>query len=312
MDPGSGLTQMDDRLLVISPVHNEAAHIEQVVQSVLRQRRLPDLWIVVDDNSDDGTSDLLASLLGDVAFARLVQAPPGHIPAARDRNAVGGPERAWHIGLQHAHGAEFTHVAKLDGDIVLPPDYFQQMLARFHDNPGLGVAGGAVTEWRRDRWWVMPTPADHPTAPARVYSTQCYDDIGGMPPYMGADVITTIYAKMRGYDTVTYADLPVRHLRPMGAADGMLRGRRRQGAYQYAVHYSFWWVLARSVVVAVRFRPFVASGLFYLAGYIGAALRRAPRVKDREWRRFARAEYRERLVSTVKRRFSRDYCRSAA
>ncbi len=41
---------------------------------------------------------------------------------------------------------------------------------------------------------------------------------------MGADVITTIYAKLRGYTTRTYPELAVRHLRPMATADGVAAG----------------------------------------------------------------------------------------
>ena len=95
---------------------------------------------------------------------------------------------------------------------------------------------------------------------------------------MGADVITTVYAKMRGYRTQTFRDLPVRHLRPMATADGVRRGRKRQGAYQYIVYYPVTWALLRALVVAARFRPYGLSGFWYLQGYLGAALSRSARV----------------------------------
>ncbi len=41
---------MEQRLLVISPVHNEASHIELIAHALAAQTRRPDLWIVVDDS----------------------------------------------------------------------------------------------------------------------------------------------------------------------------------------------------------------------------------------------------------------------
>lgn len=293
------------RVLLISPVHDEADHIERVVRAVAAQTRRPDAWMIVDDESADGSAELLAAMVAELPFARLVRTPPGYTLDEGDRNAAGGPDRAWNYGLSQVRHREFTHIGKLDGDIVLPPNYLEQMLDRFRAEPSLGMAGGAVTEWRENRWWRMPTPDDHVTAPARLYSVDCFDAIGGMPARMGADVITTVYAKMRGYRTQTFRDLPVRHLRPMATADGVRRGRKRQGAYQYIVYYPVTWALLRALVVAARFRPYGLSGYWYLQGYLGAALSRSARVDDPEWRAFARAEQRARSRAGVRRALKR-------
>jgi biofilm PGA synthesis N-glycosyltransferase PgaC len=291
------------RLLLITPVHNEAPHLRQVVRSVADQTRPPDHWVVVDDNSSDGSGELLREILAPLSFATLVATDPAYtVTTDGDRNAAGGPDRAWNYGLQHADLKAFTHVGKLDGDIVLPPDYLEALLARFTECPRLGMAAGTVTERRGDHVWVMPTPADQVTAPARLYSVECFTAIGGMPPYMGADVVTTVYAKMRGFDTVTFAEWPVLHLRPMATADGLRRGRERQGAYQYVTHYSFPWVFVRSFVVGARFRPRGLSGAWFLLGYVKAALRRQPRVEDPAWQEFARAERRTRVAAAVRHR----------
>jgi poly-beta-1,6-N-acetyl-D-glucosamine synthase len=283
------------RVLLISPVRNEAAHIADVVAGVAAQERPPDTWLVVDDGSTDGTAERLEALLSELPFARLVRTPPLYTQDSGDRNAAGGPDRAWNFGLEHVDLREYSHVGKLDGDIVLPPDYLSGLIERFRAEPQLGMAAGSVTELREGEWWTMPTPADHVTAPARLYSRECFEAIGGMPPYMGADMITTIYAKMRGFATRTFTELPVRHLRPMGTADGLRRGRERQGAYQYVVHYSLAWILLRSFAVAIRFRPYGISGAWFLLGYLKAAANRMPRVEDPEWKAFARAEQRRKI-----------------
>ncbi len=292
---------MEQRLLLISPVRDEAAHVDAVVAGVAAQTRPPDLWLVVDDGSSDGTGERFRAHAERLGFLRVLSTPADHTAAGADRLAAAGPERAWNFGLRSAGAAGFTHLGKLDGDIVLPPQYLAEMLERFAADPQLGMAGGAILEREGEEWRPLRTPPDHVTAPARLFSRECFEAIGGMPERLGADVITTTYAKLRGYRTVTFADLPVRHLRHIGTAQGALRGRARHGAYQYIVHYSLAWVALRSLMVALRFRPYGLSGAWFLAGYLTAALRRAPRVEDPEFRRFVRAEQRARLGGALRR-----------
>jgi glycosyltransferase involved in cell wall biosynthesis len=288
-------------VVLVSPVHNEAEHFEQTAEGVLAQTRRPDLWIVVNDNSTDGTAEVLERVRPGVPFMRVVETPPNFTVDSGDRNAAGGPDRAFNFGLAQID-VPYTHVGKLDGDIVLPPNYLEETLSRFASDPTLGIMGGAVYEPDEGgEWRLMATPADQATPQARIFSRGCFEAIGGFPPQHGADVITVVYAKMRGYTTRTYADLPIRHLRPMATADGVRRGRKRQGEYQWIVHYGLGWVLLRSILVAFRFRPRGWSGLWFLWGYLEAALKRVPRVPDPEFRRFTKAEQRRRYRAAAAR-----------
>ena len=288
-------------VLLISPVRNEADHVEAVVAGVESQTRPPDLWVVVDDGSTDGTGDRFRTHADRLPYLRVVSTPTGYTTDSGDRLAAAGPDRAWNFGLRQAGDGGFTHLGKLDGDIVLPPDYLAAMLGRFEADQLLGMAGGAIVEPEGDGWRLLRTPADHVTAPARLYSRPCFDAIGGMPERLGADVITTTYARMRGYRTATFSDLRVKHLRHIGTAQGALRGRARHGAYQYIVHYSAAWIALRSLMVALRFRPYVLSGAWFFGGYAGAALRRVPRVEDPEFRAFMRSEQRARFRGALRR-----------
>ena len=55
---------MDARILIISPMRNEAAHVARVASSVAAQTHLPAEWIVVDDGSTDDTATILRGLAG--------------------------------------------------------------------------------------------------------------------------------------------------------------------------------------------------------------------------------------------------------
>jgi hypothetical protein len=283
------------RLLLISPVRDEQKHIAAVVAGVRAQSRPPDRWLIVDDGSSDGTAEIARALVADLPFADVVAAPDDTTAATADRLAAAAELRAFNHGLQAANWRDYSHVAKLDGDVVLPPDWFERLLDRFDADPDLGVAGGDLEEPAGARWRLLTIPGYHVHGAVKLYSRRCLEAIGGLEPRLGWDTIDETYSRMAGMRTATFGDLRARHLRPCGTAVSVLRGRARYGACAHIVRYGLPWVALRSVKVA-RERPYGISGAAFLYGYLRARVTRAPRVEDAEFARFTRTELRGRLA----------------
>ncbi len=188
---------------------------------------------------------------------------------------------------------------KLDGDIEMPPRYLREMVERFDADPTLGLAGGVLDEpaegggMRRIR-----IARTHVHGAVKLYSRACFDAIGGVQNRLGWDTIDETYARMHGFQALSFTDLVSIHHRPLGSADGTVRGHARHGACAYIAHFPPDWVALRAVKVATR-RPQVLSGLAFLYGYARAALRRVERVPDADYRRFTRRELRGRMVHAV-------------
>jgi glycosyltransferase involved in cell wall biosynthesis len=282
------------RLVLITPARNEASHIERTAAAVAAQTRRPDLWLIVDDGSSDDTPALLRRLEAELPFLKVLSAPQSRLAPAADRLALAAEARAFNWAAERAGRDGFTHIGKLDADIELPPEYFEQLLARFAERPRLGVAGGDLLEPGPRGWQLARVPAYHVRGAMKLYSRRCFEEIGGVEERLGWDTIDETYARMRGYETRTFGDLVARHHRPVATADGALRGRARHGECAYIVRYGTGWVLLRSFKVAGS-RPLGLSGLAFLYGYLRAALRRAPRVEDEAFRRFVASELRARL-----------------
>jgi glycosyltransferase involved in cell wall biosynthesis len=294
---------MEPRILIISPVRNEAAHIERVVRSVAAQELLPARWIVLDDNSTDGTGDLLKALAAEVPFmdVRTIDAGTPHA-GARDRLARAAAPRNFNLGLADVDLTQYTHVMKLDGDIELAPDYLRVLLGRFAADPKLGLAGGVLIEPLPDgSMRPIAIPAHHVHGALKCYSRACFEAIGGVQERLGWDTIDETYARMRGFRTISFEDLVSVHHRPWGSADGALRGVTRLGECAYITHYPFLWVGLRSLKLAAR-RPRGIQGVAYLFGYARAMARRRERVRDAAYRRFTRRELHLRLLGMLTRR----------
>ena len=293
---------MNDRLLIISPVFNEAANIERTAQSVASQTRRPDLWLVVDDGSTDATLELISTRAADVPWIRVLTAP--QCPEWRDsidKLALAKEARAFNWALAQVNLKDFTHVGKLDGDIELPSNYFEGLLKCFGEDLHLGLAGGSLEELGRRGWRWLAAPPYHVHGAVKLFSRECFEAVGGIEERLGWDTIDETYARMRGYRTRSFAHVMARHHRPWASADGRLRGSARIGECAYVVRYSLPWVLLRTVKTFAA-EPYVLCGLWFLSGYLSAKIRRRPKLEDEDFRRFVRRELRDRLLPSCLRR----------
>lgn len=300
--PGAATVSGDrDRLLIISPVRNEAAHIELLGRSVQRQSRPPDLWLVIDDGSTDATRDLLHGLSEEIPFMRVISTPPGHTADNGDRHAVAAAPRAFNCALRSVKWTEFTHVGKLDGDIELPDDYFARMLEEFDRDPHLGIGGGVLVEYNGSRWRTARTAPGHVRGALKLYRRECFEAIGGMREHLGWDGIDETYAQMRGYRTGSFDHIVARHHRAMGSAEGLLRGRRRLGESYHILGFSLPWSVLKALKLGPE-RPAVVSAVAFMYGYVRARCRSVSKVDDIEYVRFVRRAQRRRLVDATLRR----------
>ena len=180
-----------------------------------------------------------------------------------DRQARRSPRRrAPQLGARADRPEGFTHVGKLDGDVELPPHYFEPCCkvcpgppARPHRR-GAGRARGSG--WRRVR-----APAYHVHGATKLYSRECFEAVGGIEERLGWDTIDETYARMRGFRTRSFEDVGARHHR-RGVGRRPPSRQRAHGECAYVVRYSLPWVLLRAVKlvrIGLRaLRPLVPGG----------------------------------------------------
>ncbi len=291
---------MSQSLLIISPVRNEGDHLERVARAMAAQTRPPDLWLLVDDHSTDDTYELAQSLAREFPFISPVRAPEHPpLPNPRDRLASAAAPRTFNFGLNSVDWRQFTHIGKLDGDMELPPEYFERVLGEFEADERLGMAGGLRNELVRGKWRLEKVPTEyHVNGALKCYSRDCFEAIGGVQERLAWDTIDETLARMHGFRTRTFENLVAIHHRPWASADGTLRGRARYGAAAYIVHFPAYWVALRSLKVAAA-RPEGISGLAFFYGYLRAAVQRIPQVENPGFRHSVRREIRGRVFGKL-------------
>ena len=287
------------RILVVVPFLDEAEHLPGLLATLAAQERVPDRLLLVDDGSRDGSPAQAAAFAAEHPWATVLRRPPR--PPERDRMVRAHELRALQWALDQI--TEPWDVAgKVDADLRLSPDLLGELERRFLDNPRLGIAGAYLRDLEGRR---QPCPEGHVEGENSFYRHACWDAIAPLPAILGWDTIDEVRARLHAFDTQSFAmpaGDPV-HCRRMGSHDGVLRGYRRAGlaAYAYGAHPLH--VLA-SALARSRARPRPACGAHYLAGWIAAAARRAPRA-ERAVRRRVRAEQTRRLRTLAARQATR-------
>jgi glycosyltransferase involved in cell wall biosynthesis len=263
-----------------TPLRNELALLPELVRCVAEQEVRPQLWVLVDDHSTDGSREWLQNATLDNDWIMLRTAPEnpkeylgGHIARIKSW----GLEQA--VVEAEKRGHAVAHCGILDADVLLPKDHYRRLLARFANDPLLGVASSVlrvpgakqVEAWQR---------SDRPRGPTQLFTRSCWDQIGGLPKFQGYDAVANLKAKNRGFKTELVTDLEALHRRETSTREGHARGFRRRGAYAYFLHLNPILVLARSAAYSWD-RPH-SKGFDFLRGWLAAALERAPRCQDRE------------------------------
>lgn len=286
------------RLLIVSPVYNEARHLAATIAAVAAQTRMPDRWIIIDDGSTDDTLAIARSAERELPFVRVLSAP--ELPGATgpDRLATAREARAFNMAIEQAGWRSYTHIGKLDGDVELPSDWFAQLLALFAAEPRLGLAGGRLIEPSPAGWKLIPIPNAHVHGAVKLYSRDCLEAIGPIAERLAWDTIDETYARMHGFGAASMPQLVARHHRAWGSADGRLRGRARHGECAWVLHQPLSWALLRSLKLA-KLPPVGLSGAAFAFGYLRAAGRQTPQVEDPSFRTFVRRELRQRLLAPL-------------
>ena len=198
-------------IYIVIPAHNEEDCISLMLDSLTKQTILPKKVIVVNDNSTDGTQEIINtfSSKNDWIESIEIQSSKDHIPGSKVINA-------FYKGFETLDD-NFDIICKFDADIILPKNYLESIIALFKSDEKVGVAGGLAYIEKKGQW-VYETIAskNHVRGPFKAYRKACFNAIGGLKPSIGWDTIDVLLAQYYHWSIKTDKSLHVKHLKPTG------------------------------------------------------------------------------------------------
>jgi glycosyltransferase involved in cell wall biosynthesis len=278
------------KYVIVSPIRDEETYIEETIRCVLRQTMLPAEWIIVDDGSRDATGAIIDRYASRHAVIKAL-----HRRDRGQRVPGTGVMEAFYDGYHSLSSADWDFIVKLDGDVGLPDDYFEQCFARFREDPRLGMCGGVMYRIEDGVEKLESHPLLHVRGPIKLYRRPCWDAIGGLIKAPGWDTVDEIQANRLGWKTRSFPDIKVIHYRPTGAAQGVWKDSVKNGRSDYISGYHPLFMAAKCAQRLFR-RPFGAVGLGQAYGYVTGYLNGIPRVQDQGLIRYIRQQQMRRLL----------------
>ena len=271
--------------VLVTPARNEAAFIEQTIQSVIHQKILPVRWIIVSDGSNDGTDEIVERYALRFPWIGLVKMPPR---AERD---FGGKARAFKAAYEKLNKMHYDIIANLDADITFDEDYFYYLLKKFVEYPNLGVAGAPFRQGNFQYNYQF-SRKEHVSGACQLFRRECYESIGGYVPIKegGIDLAAVVTARMKGWKTETFSEKYCIHNRSMGKAGShLIKYFFMSGVGDYRMGVHPLWQFFRSIY-QMSHSPIFLSGFLHLAGYFWAMIIRAPKPVSRDFVHFRKKE----------------------
>jgi glycosyltransferase involved in cell wall biosynthesis len=275
------LKPTESRILIISPVKDEAKYLKRTIASMVAQTARPSLWVIVNDGSTDETGAIADAAAAKYSWIRVI-----HRQRGNERRVGPGVVEAFYEGLESTRLRDFDFVCKLDGDLEFPPNYFSDLLKKFSTDPALGTASGKCFVPVGEQLVLERTGDEFSHGVAKLYRRECFEQIGGFVREVMWDGIDCHRCRMLGWKAASVDDpaLRITHLRLMGSSfKSVYHGRIRWGRGQYFMGTHPLYLLA---ITAYRMleRPWIVGGLCILFGYFMAWFRGMQQYGDQRFR----------------------------
>lgn len=265
-------SEKKDGYVLITAACNEQDLIERTIQTICNQTLVPELWVVVVNDSTDNTFDIISLYAKKYNWIKCI-----NIGSSGARNFA-QKVIALETGIKAIDSdAYYQYIGIIDADITLPTNYYETLISTFKNDSTLGIAGGSLIDINERGMRVnrFESSASVPGG-IQLFRTECWDCIGGFLPlrWGGEDAIVQIQARLAGWTVKSLRALIGFHNRRTNSAGKTtFQIFLHLGKQDYHIGirplFEFFKCLRR-----ILEKPLVIASLLRLIGYLNCIIRR--------------------------------------
>ena len=278
------------RHVIITPSRDEEDFLPALIDSISHQSILPVEWIIVHHNSNNSSKEIIDEAASKFGWIKSID-----IKDNSTRRRGSQIASLVNRGISTSQ-SEWDFISKIDADMVLPQDYFENILSQFISNERLGIASGSCFLMEGGKKITESVSVDHTRGGLKTYRKQCFNEIGGISEVDGWDGIDNILAQMNGWVTKSFTDIQVFHQRRTGSSLGLHKGCFEAGKFSHTMRYHPIFITARSIHRMLR-KPLITGGISMLIGYFYGVIIRQPAMPNKAAISFLREKQKARLFS---------------
>ena len=276
--------------VLVTPAKDESTVIVHVLESVCRQTILPRKWVIVNDGSDEKTSEIVSEYGSTYPFITLLN-------IKSDLPGFASKARAFNIGVSEISGIEYDFLGNIDADMSFEPNYFESIFTLFRADDKLGIAGGQVLELVNGDFRPRIHSKYSVAGALQLFRKECFETVKGYRElqYGGIDTVAEVFAEMSGWKVRTFDSISAKHHRPVGtSSQSMYKSKVKYGIKERALGSYPPYVLLKSIRRIME-RPILIGSALFLYGYIKAFRELGPYDLPEEFYKFRQAKQKKRL-----------------
>ncbi|WP_129597793.1 glycosyltransferase [Methanohalophilus profundi] len=274
-----------NNFIMVTPAKNEEQFLPKVIDSIASSSLIPDIWIIVDDNSSDNTPKILNEYKNKCPYIEIFtlnEAHPRDLSVHYSYVCNKGFDRA--IQLSKEKNVSWDYIVLLDADTIVSSDYFDGIFEEMNRNERLGISSGNVHLLKDGKIDYAKIVQDIPSGTARVWRRKCFEETGGYMITHAPDSVSRIKAKLKGWDTFRFDKYEAYQLRETASASGLWNGYIVTGKSAYYLQKNPILVFLNSISHALK-KPHYTM-LPFLYGYTISILKRDSQIDDDEIRHY--------------------------
>ena len=272
------------RYIVITPCKNEGVNLSDLIESMVAQTVRPVVWVIVDDGSADDTPNIIESAMETQDWIQSIRLDS----AVRDLglHLAGVVKKGFDYAISYCeeNGFKYNYLGNLDGDLSLPPTFYENLIREFEKDSTLGVASGGTKHIIGDRIVYAKVSANEPSGGHMLMRRECFDEIEGIPLSYATDSVIKAKARLRGWMTRRFEDNIATEIRAVHAAEGYWKGYMDYGRSDYYLNLNPVHAVIKGLIRCFDM-PYY-GGIAYLISYFDALVARKEQSSDREIRRY--------------------------
>jgi len=278
---------MGREFIMVTPAKNEDKFLSRVIESVVTSSLTPKLWIIVDDNSTDNTSDIVKEASEKYGYIKLFSLNEKH-----ERDLTFHYSYVCRKGFNYAtqlaqkNRVNWDYIVLLDADTLIEPRYFEGLLNEMEKNPKIGIASGDLNTLKNGKEKNVKVFGDIPSGTARVWRKRCFYETGGYSITQSPDSISMVKAKLKGWETVRFREYKAYQLRETSSAEGMWKGYIIRGKSTYYVNYHPLLVIGYGLSYMLQYRFYLV--IPYYLGFLESVMKKESKIDDEEIKNYFR------------------------
>lgn len=275
------MTEIKPNIALVTAIKDEIDNLDKFFIAIENQSISITCLIIVENDSTDGTKEYLDKIkeVKNVEHFKVININ------FEDKTYRVGKKYATIIntGFQYLRDSSFydslDYIGILDCDVFPEKDYYLKLTTFLNENPEIGITSGLIYTEEGKAHISDPNFVE---GNSRIWSIKCFNEAGYLIAYT-ADTVSVALAHLKGWKTKTLKSAKVVS-REINVRIG---NSRNKGYHAYYRGHTIVYVFLKSLYLALAKGKF-KMGYEFLAGYIDSALKRKPRIEDKELRKYFR------------------------